>query len=103
MSCILVRHLLQCILHDCDAALVASLRLLAGRRSAPIGSAVASRPVLVVLLLQVAFARWLSNCGGIIHSITVSSLLAAVILFVGVLIVCLLFAGRISHFFLQTR
>ena len=36
---------------------------------------------------------------GLIHSITVSSLLATVILFVGVLTVCLLFAWRISHIF----
>lgn len=36
---------------------------------------------------------------GLIHSITVPSLLATVILFVGVLSVCLLFAWRISHIF----
>jgi membrane protein required for colicin V production len=36
---------------------------------------------------------------GLIHSLTASSLLGTVVLFVGVLTVCMLFAGRISHIF----
>jgi hypothetical protein len=46
-----------CDAHGVRNPLVASLRLLAGRRSAPIGSAVASRPALVVLLLQVGVSE----------------------------------------------
>jgi membrane protein required for colicin V production len=65
----------------------------------------AGRGFLRVILAAVACAIAQFATGlfllatGLIHSITVSSLLAAVILFVGVLIVCLLFAGRISHIF----
>jgi membrane protein required for colicin V production len=65
----------------------------------------AGRGFLRVILAAVACAIAQFATGlfllatGLIQSITVLSLLATAILFVGVLIVCLLFAGRISHIF----
>jgi membrane protein required for colicin V production len=65
----------------------------------------AGRGFLRVILAAVACAIAQFATGlfllatGLIQSITVLSLLATVILFVGVLIVCLLFAWRISHIF----
>jgi membrane protein required for colicin V production len=65
----------------------------------------AGRGFLRVILAAVACAIAQFATGllllatGLIQSITVLSLLATAILFVGVLIVCLLFTGRISHIF----
>jgi membrane protein required for colicin V production len=63
----------------------------------------AGRGLLRVILAAVACAIAQFATGffllatGLIQSTTVSSLVASVILFGGVLIMCLLFAGRISH------